>query len=52
MQDKLAKRRNPGGSVPAWMNGFGKLRRLRKESARVQRRIDAAFEVIEPEDRE
>jgi hypothetical protein len=36
---------------PAWMQGFGTLRRLRKETARVLARIDEAFEVIEPEDR-
>jgi len=36
---------------PEWMQGFGKLRRLRKETARVQDRIDEAFEVIKPEDR-
>jgi hypothetical protein len=36
---------------PEWMQGFGKLRRLRKETARVQARIDETFEVIEPEDR-
>lgn len=36
---------------PAWMHGFGKLRRLRSETARVQARIDEAFEGIEPEDR-
>ncbi len=36
---------------PAWMEGFGKLRRLRKETKGIQARIDAAFEVIEPEDR-
>jgi hypothetical protein len=33
------------------MQGFGKLRRLRKETTRIQARIDEAFEVIEPEDR-
>jgi hypothetical protein len=33
------------------MQGFGKLRRLRKETARIQARIAEAFEVIEPEDR-
>jgi len=31
------------------MRGFGKLRRLRRETARVQARIDEAFDVIEPE---
>jgi len=36
---------------PEWMQGFGKLRRLRKETARIQARIHEAFEVIEPEDR-
>lgn len=36
---------------PLWMQGFGKLRRLRRETARIQATIDEAFEVIEPEDR-
>ncbi len=36
---------------PAWMQGFGKLRRLRNESVRIRARIDEAFEVVEPEDR-
>lgn len=35
---------------PAWMQGFGRLRRLRKETKRIQTRIDGVFEVIEPED--
>jgi hypothetical protein len=30
--------------------GFGKLRRLRKETARIQDRIDTAFAVIESRD--
>jgi hypothetical protein len=34
-----------------WMQGFGELRRLHKETARIQARIDEAFAVIEPEDR-
>ena len=34
-----------------WLQGFGKLRRLRKETVRIQARIDEAFEAIEPEDR-
>ncbi len=38
-------------SEPEWMQGFGKLRRLFKETARIQARIDETFEVIEPEDR-
>jgi hypothetical protein len=52
LQEKLAPRRTtarPG--EPDWMQGFGKLRHLRKETARIQERIHAAFEVVEPEDR-
>jgi hypothetical protein len=36
---------------PKWMEGFGKLRRLRKETARIQGVIDEAFDVVEAEDR-
>src|SRR6202521_1813193 len=36
---------------PEWMEGFGKLKRLHKETVRVQSVIDHEFEVIEPEDR-
>ncbi|MFN0315945.1 MAG: hypothetical protein ACKVQA_13020 [Burkholderiales bacterium] len=35
---------------PEWMQGFGKLGRLRKESRLVQAVIDQEFELIEPED--
>ncbi len=52
LQEKLAAN---AGSVdtgePAWMQGFGKLRRLHKETRRIQTRIDETFEVIEAEDR-
>ncbi|MEP7275881.1 MAG: hypothetical protein ABI812_05955 [Betaproteobacteria bacterium] len=52
LKDKLA---TTAGNLrigePEWMEGFGKLRRLRKETARIQTRIDEAFEQIEPEDR-
>ena len=34
-----------------WLSAFGKLRRLRKESARINRIIEAEFEQIETEDR-
>jgi hypothetical protein len=52
LQEKLAASAK-GARVrePVWMQGFGKLRRLRKETERIQRRIDEAFEVVEPEDR-
>jgi hypothetical protein len=52
LQARLAP--NEGASrsgEPAWMQGFGKLRRLRRETERVQNRIREAFEVVEPEDR-
>ena len=52
LQEKLAVntgKTRPG--EPEWMEGFGKLRRLRKETQRIQARIDERFEVIEPEDR-
>ena len=52
LQEKLAGR--TGQAVPAepeWMQGFGTLRRLRKETRRIQARIDDVFDVIEPEDR-
>ena len=52
LQDKLAANTGKArAGEPEWMQGFGKLRRLRKETARIQARIDEAFEVIEPEDR-
>ena len=52
LQEKLATARSGARSAePRWMQGFGKLRRLRKETRRVQARIDRQFETIEPEDR-
>lgn len=52
LQEKLAaKVGSDGPREPAWMQGFGKLRRLRNETLRIQARIDEAFELIEPEDR-
>lgn len=52
LHEKLSPRgRSPHRGGPAWMQGFGKLRRLRKETRRVQQEIEGAFEAIEPEDR-
>ena len=52
LQEKLAANASKvAQGEPEWMQGFGKLRRLRKETARIQARIDETFEVIEPEDR-
>ena len=52
LQEKLIARAPKNElNEPAWMRGFGQLRRLRKETARIQATIDETFEVIEPEDR-
>lgn len=50
LQDKLRDRGIPPAG-PAWMRGFGKLRSLRKETARIQTLIKREFDVVEPEDR-
>ena len=52
LRDKLATQA-PGGQdiQPQWMQGFGKLKRLRHETARIQAAIDTEFGAIEPEDR-
>ncbi len=47
LADKL---RNDNGSSKPWMAAFGKLRHLRKETARINRIIEEEFEQIEPED--
>jgi len=52
LQDKLSGRRAAARrDAPPWMRGFGRLRALSRETARVQRVIDEAFETVEPEDR-
>jgi len=53
LQEKLAppNKGRARSDEPAWMQGFGKLRHLRKETARIQERIHEAFEAVEPEDR-
>ena len=45
LQEKLAvSTRKIRTGEPGWMRGFGKLRRLRKETARIQARINERFE--------
>ena len=52
LQEKLTSRRSPGHSAePEWMQGFGKLRRLHRETERIRKRVDEAFDVVESEDR-
>lgn len=52
LQEKLSSERvGVGRDDPRWMKGFGQLRRLRRETVRVQRVIDQEFDIVEPEDR-
>ena len=52
LQEKLSSNASGAASTdPPWMQGFGKLRRLHRETAQIEARIDEVFEVIEPEDR-
>jgi hypothetical protein len=51
LQEKLGGARSEGGADPEWMRGFGRLRRLRSETKRIEDRIEEAFETIEPDDR-
>lgn len=49
VKEKLANSGKEGDKP--WMAGFGKLRHLRKESARISRLIEEEFEHVEAEDR-
>ena len=49
VEEKL--RAKPGDGSRPWLKMAGKLRHLRKETARINALIDQEFEVIEPEDR-
>lgn len=51
LEQKLGASSKAHPGQPEWMRGFGKLRRLSKETERIQARIREAFEVVEPEDR-
>ena len=48
LAEKLARR---GSEEKPWMRSFGKLRDLRKESARIMAIIEEEFDRVEPEDR-
>jgi hypothetical protein len=50
VRDKLSAGHQRAGA-PAWMQGLGKLKHLREETARVQAVIDEEFDVVQPEDR-
>ena len=51
LREKLQRKETLAPSGPAWMRGFGKLRRLHAQTVLVERRIEDAFEAIEDEDR-
>lgn len=52
LQEKLLGRpAAAGGNHAPWMKGFGQLRPLHRETAKIQRVIDREFDVVEPEDR-
>ena len=53
VSDALAEKlRQPRAQAKPWMKTFGKLRGLRKESARIDRIIREEFDRIEFEDRQ
>jgi hypothetical protein len=51
LADKLRSQANGADRKP-WMKTFGKLRNLRKETARINRIIEEEFDRIEAEDRQ
>jgi len=48
VKEKLAQTGGP--SAQPWMTAFGKLRRLRKETTRINRIIEEEFEHVDAED--
>jgi hypothetical protein len=52
LSEKLSGGANRSSATkPAWMRGFGKLRRLHKETKRIELVIAEEFDVIDQEDR-
>lgn len=51
LADKL-RTQDGGAQTKPWMKSFGKLRHLRRETARINRIIEEEFDRVEPEDRE
>ncbi len=51
-QALVDKLRAPGKEDKPWLKSFGKLRSLRKETARISLSIEEEFGKIEPEDRQ
>lgn len=51
LEDKLRASEQISDAKP-WMKSFGKLRHLRKETARINRILEEEFEQVESEDQE
>jgi hypothetical protein len=51
LKEKLASRGSVAVEEIEGLGGFGKLRRLHRETTRIQAEIDSTFGVVEPEDR-
>ena len=51
VSEALAEKLRPPVQDKPWMQTFGKLRGLRKESARINCIIEEEFDKVEPEDR-
>lgn len=47
--EERLKRLSPSSQEKPWMKHFGKLRRFRKETKRINKAIEEAFEKIDPE---
>jgi hypothetical protein len=52
VSEALAEKLRTADINRPWMSTFGKLRRLRKETARINRIIEEEFEQIEAEDQQ
>jgi hypothetical protein len=52
VSEALGEKLAAGSAESPWMQSFGKLRDLHKETVRIDRLIHQEFEQIEPEDRE
>jgi hypothetical protein len=52
VSEALAEKPRTADINRPWMSTFGKLRRLRKETARINRIIEEEFEQIEAEDQQ
>ncbi len=52
LREKLSAESEAASPGPPWMRGFGGMAHRRRENRRIQKRIDAEFGQLEPEDLE